>query len=107
VRDDLEKSDTSQQRRIVADDPVCYRPRYLHNIAVSDVPRFEFTCDHDYYDYYYDYYDYYYEVRLLYTEFTCDHDYYDYYYDTESEYELSNYDDDDASSMHNDSRVDN
>jgi len=80
VRDDLEKSDTSQQRRIVADDPVCYRPRYLHNIAVSDVPRFEFTCDHDYYDY---------------------------YYDTESEYELSNYDDDDASSMHNDSRVDN
>ena len=87
VRDDLEKSDTSQQRRIVADDPVCYRPRYLHNIAVSDVPRFEFTCDHDYYD--------------------CDHDYYDYYYDTESEYELSNYDDDDASSMHNDSRVEN
>lgn len=53
VRDDLERQDANQHH-IIADDPVCYRPLYLYNIAVSQVPPYDFTCDHDYYDYYYD-----------------------------------------------------
>ena len=56
MRDDLERKAASQQH-IIADKPVCYRPLYLYNIEVSQVPAYDFTCDHDYYDYYYDDYD--------------------------------------------------
>jgi len=53
VRDDVVRTDGTQHR-VIADDPVCYRPLYLYNIAVSQVPPYDFTCDHDYYDYYYE-----------------------------------------------------
>jgi len=46
--------DAKSHHELIADDPVCYRPRYLHNVPVSEVQPFDFTCDHDYYDYYYD-----------------------------------------------------
>jgi len=39
---------------MIADDPDCYRPDFLHNVPVSQVEEFDFTCLHDYYDYYYD-----------------------------------------------------
>jgi len=64
VRLDLERKDAGQQH-VIADDPVCYRPKFLHDVDVSQVPRYDFTCEHDYYDY---------------------------YYETDSEYEFENYD---------------
>ena len=65
VRDDLQRKAAGEQH-VIADEPVCYRPLYLYNIEVSQVPAYDFTCDHDYYDYYYD-------------------------TDSESEYEFDNY----------------
>jgi len=53
VRDDLERREASDQH-VIADDPICYRPMYLDGIRVADVPHYDFTCDHDYYDYFYD-----------------------------------------------------
>jgi len=53
VKDDVERNYANQQH-VIADDPVCYRPTYLYDIAVSQVPHYDFTCEHDYYDYYYD-----------------------------------------------------
>lgn len=53
MRDDLQRKVAGEQH-VIADEPVCYRPLYLYNIEVSQVPAYDFTCDHDYYDYYYD-----------------------------------------------------
>jgi len=66
VRDDLQRKDVGQQH-VIADEPVCYRPKFLYSVAVSQVPAYDFTCEHEYYDYYYD-------------------------YETDSEYEFNNYD---------------
>jgi len=53
VRDDLERK-AAGETHIISDDPVCYRPEYLKDIRVSEIPDDEYTCSHDYYDYFYE-----------------------------------------------------
>jgi len=53
VREDLQRKAASEQH-VIADEPVCYRPLFLYTVKVSQVPAYDFTCDHDYYDYYYE-----------------------------------------------------